>query len=122
MLNFPAGLCSRKIKNEITDLVWHKSFITKAIKHQRDIIPVYIEGRNSNWFYNLSNFRKRFGIKANLEMLYLVNETYKQYNKTIHFVIGDPISWETFDRSKTDLEWAAMLRDKVYEMKEQHNL
>jgi len=55
-------------------------------------------------------------------MLYLVNEVYKQNNNTIHFVIGDPIPWETFDRSKSDLEWAAMLRDKVYELKEQHNL
>ena len=81
-----------------------------------------MDGRNSNWFYNLANFRTRLGIKANLEMLYLVDETYKQYNKTIHLVIGDPISWETFDRSKPDLEWAALVRDKVYELKEQNNL
>ena len=81
-----------------------------------------MDGTNSNFFYNLANFRTKLGIKANLEMLYLVNETYKQYNKTIHIVIGDPISWETFDRSKTDLEWASMLRDKVYQLKEQHNL
>lgn len=122
LLYFPAGLVSRKKKGEIKDLEWKKTIISKARQHKRDIIPVYMDGKNSNFFYNLSNYRNKLGIKANLEMLYLVNETYKQYDKTIHFVIGDPISWETFDRSKSDLEWAAMVREKVYELKAQHNL
>lgn len=122
LLYFPAGLVSRKKKGEIKDLEWKKTVITKARQHKRDVIPVYMHGRNSNFFYNLANLRTRLGIKANLEMLYLVNETYKQYNKTIHIVIGDAIPWETFDRSRSDLEWAAMLREKVYELKEHHNL
>lgn len=122
LLYFPAGLVSRKKKGEIRDLDWKKTFITKAKQHKRDVIPVYMDGRNSNFFYNLANIRTRLGIKANLEMLYLVNETYKQYNRTIHIVVGDPISWETFDRSKSDVEWAAMVREKVYELKEKHNL
>ena len=54
ILYFPAGLVSRKIKGKIIDLEWKKSFITKSIQHKRDIIPVYIEGKNSNFFYNLS--------------------------------------------------------------------
>ena len=122
LLYFPAGLVSRKKKGKIEDLEWKKTFVTKAKQHKRDIIPVFMEGRNSNWFYNLANFRTRLGIKANLEMLYLVDETYKQFNKTIRIVIGDPIPWETFDRSKSDLEWAAMVREKVYELKEKNKL
>lgn len=122
LLYFPAGLVSRKKKGKIRDLEWKKTVVTKAKQHKRDIIPVYMDGKNSNFFYRLSNIRNKLSIKANLEMLYLVNETYKQYNKTIHLVIGDPIPWETFDKSKSDLEWAALLRDKVYEMKEQNNL
>ncbi len=122
LLYFPAGLVSRKKKGKIKDLEWKKTFVTKAKQHKRDIIPVFMEGRNSNWFYNLANFRTRLGIKANLEMLYLVDETYKQFNKTIRIVIGDPIPWETFDRSKSDLEWAAMVREKVYELKEKNKL
>ena len=122
LLYFPAGLVSRKKAGKIMDLEWKKTVVTKAKQHKRDIIPVFMDGKNSNFFYNLANIRTKLGIKANLEMLYLVNETYKQYNKTIHLVIGDPISWETFDRSKSDLKWAAMLRDKVYELKEQNNL
>jgi len=40
----------------------------------------------------------------------------------MHIIIGDPIPWESFDRNKSDLEWAAMVRDKVYELKKEHNL
>ena len=122
LLYFPAGLVSRKQKGEIKDLEWKKTFVTKAKRCKRDVLPVFMDGRNSNFFYNLANIRTRLGIKANLEMLYLVNETYKQYNRTIHLVIGDAIPWETFDKSKTDREWAAFVRDKVYELKEKHNL
>ena len=50
LLVFPAGLVSRKINGTITDLEWKKSFITKAKKYKRDIIPVYIDGKNSNFF------------------------------------------------------------------------
>lgn len=122
LLYFPAGLVSRKKKGEVKDLEWKKTLITKARQHKRDVIPVYMDGRNSNFFYNLANFRTRLGIKANLEMLYLVDETYKHYNKTIHIVVGDPIPWETFDKSKSDLSWAAMVRDEVYKLKEHNNL
>jgi hypothetical protein len=62
ILYFPAGLCSRKRRGVIKDLKWHKSFITKAVQHRRDIMPAYFSGRNSNFFYNLSNFRKFLGV------------------------------------------------------------
>jgi len=122
LLYFPAGLVSRKKKGLIRDLEWKKTIVSKARQHKRNIIPVYIDARNSNFFYRLANFRTGLGIKANIEMLYLVNETYKQQGRTMSFVIGDPISWETFDRSKSDLEWATMIKDKVYELKEKNNL
>jgi 1-acyl-sn-glycerol-3-phosphate acyltransferase len=122
LLYFPYGLVSRRKNGLIRDLEWKKTIITKARQHKRDIIPVFIEGRNSNFFYNLSSLRTKLGIKANIEMLYLVNETYKHSRETMHIVVGDPVSWETFDRSKSDLEWAAMMRDKVYELKEINNL
>jgi putative hemolysin len=116
ILNFPAGICSRKIKGVITDLKWHKSFIVKAIQHQRDIIPCYFEGRNSSFFYNLSAFRGRLGIKANLEMLYLVDEMFRQKGKEIDLYFGKPIPWQTFDRSKSPQEWADTVRDKTYNL------
>ena len=118
ILYFPAGLVSRKQRINgswvIRDLEWKNTFIKKAKKYQRDIIPVYVEGRNSEWFYNLAMWRKRLGIKANIEMLYLVDEMVKQLNKTITLMIGDPIAYETFDKSRTDAQWAGWVQEKVY--------
>ena len=87
ILTFPAGLCSRKQKGEIRDLEWKKSFIQKAIEYRRDVVPVYFEGRNSNFFYRLANFRKRFGIKMNIEMLYLPDEMFKQRHSLFRLYI-----------------------------------
>jgi 1-acyl-sn-glycerol-3-phosphate acyltransferase len=114
ILYFPAGLCSRKQKNKIMDLEWKKTFITKARTFKRDIIPVHINGRNSEWFYNLANWRKRLGIKANIEMLYLVDEMYKQNNKNINITFGKPISWTIFDNRFPDLVWAQKVKKYVY--------
>jgi len=117
IITFPAGLCSRKIKGEITDLEWKKSFIQKSIEYQRDIIPIYFEGKNSNFFYNLSNIRTGLGVKANLEMLYLSDEVFKSKHSTYHIYYGKPIPWQTFDNSRKPIEWAKWVREKAYELK-----
>jgi putative hemolysin len=101
----------------VEDLQWHKSFITKAIQHKRDIVPAYFSGRNSNFFYNLSNLRKFLGLKANIEMLYLADEMFKQKDKEIRLVFGKVIPRETFDKTKTALEWAGWVKSKSYELK-----
>ncbi len=117
MLFFPAGLVSRKQKGGvIKDLEWKKTFITKAKQYQRDVIPVYIDGINSNFFYNLANFRKWLGIKANFEMLYLVDEMYKQKNKTVNIYIGIPISYLEFDKKSSDQQWAEKVKKHVYSL------
>ncbi len=99
------------------DLEWKKTIVTKAKKYQREIVPIYFDARNSNFFYNLANIRKFFRIKANIEMLYLANEMFKQYNKTFTIYIGKPIPAETFTREKTDIQWAEWIKEKVYSMK-----
>lgn len=114
ILYFPAGLCSRKKNGIVRDLQWQKSFITKAIQHKRDVVPAFFSGRNSEFFYNLANLRKTIGLKANIEMLYLADEMFRQKDKEIHLVFGKPISWEAFDKSKTALEWAEWVKDKSY--------
>jgi len=116
MLYFPAGLCSRKQKGKIEDLEWKKSFISKAVKHQRDIVPIYFSGKNSNFFYNLARIRGFLGIKANIEMLYLVDEMFKQKGKSITVRIGAPIPFSTFDSSKSPQEWAMWVKKRVYQM------
>ena len=115
ILYFPAGLVSRKQRDGgIRDLEWKKTFITKARKYHRDIIPATIAGQNSNFFYNLANWRKRLGISANIEMLYLVDEMMRQKDQTIHITLGQPIPWISLDGSKTDAEWANHVKSLVY--------
>ena len=118
IISFPSGMVSRKLKGKIQDLAWQKNFIIKAKQYQRDVIPVHVSGRNSNFFYRLANIRKILGIKWNLEMLYLIDETYKHQNKTFTFTIGKPIPYSDFDRRHTPIEWAARVRDVVYRLPE----
>lgn len=113
---FPAGLCSRRIKGEITDLEWHPSFVKKAVQHKRDVVPVYVEGKLSNRFYNLANIRKFFKIKANIEMLYLVDEMFKQKGKHIVIHIGEPVSWEKLAAMESKKEMTEYMRRRTYEL------
>lgn len=115
MLMFPAGLCSRKQNGGIEDLEWKKSFVAKAIETERDIIPVYITGRNSDFFYNLARFRKAIGLKFNIEMLYLPDEMYKQEGKHIDVIFGEPISWRTLE-AKNAKEEAQRIKSIVYSL------
>lgn len=115
ILMFPAGLVSRKRKNGIIkDLEWKPNFIKKARTHNRDIIPVHISGQNTNRFYNLANWRKKLGIKANIEMLYLVDELYLQRNKTITITFGKPIKISDVQPAKKGKKWAQKIKDEVY--------
>jgi putative hemolysin len=116
LVTYPAGMCSRKTKGEICDLEWKKNFITKAVEYKRDVIPVYFNGRNSNFFYNLANLRKFLGIKFNIEMMYLPNEMFKQKNKQFTIKIGKPIPWQTFDKSKSHAKWAEWVKEVVYKL------
>jgi putative hemolysin len=116
LVTYPAGICSRKVNGKITDLEWKKNFISKAIQYQRDIVPIYFEGRNSNFFYNLARIRKFLGIKINLEMMYLVDEMFKQKGSKFTIHIGQPITWQTFDKTKSQGKWAEWVKDIVYKM------
>lgn len=114
---FPAGLVSRRKKGVVMDSEWKKTFVARAKKYQRDVVPIHIDGGLSPFFYRLSNFRKRLGIKANLEMLYLANETFKLKNQKFNITIGEPINHTVFDKSKTDKEWAEEVKQIVYQLK-----
>lgn len=116
MLYFPAGLVSRKQGKVIKDLEWKPAFIKKAIKHKRDIIPVFIEGENSRFFYNLAKFRKMLGIKANLEMLHLVDEMFKFKNQKVKLTFGEPISWKKVKATETPQYWAGKIKETVYSL------
>lgn len=116
ILIFPSGYASRKIKGEVVDLEWRKHFISKSIEYKRDVIPVFFGGKNSNRFYRIANLRKFFRIKWNLEMFLLPDETYRHRKKEVQIYFGKPISYTTFDKSKTQQQWADYVREKVYQL------
>jgi putative hemolysin len=118
LIMFPAGLCSRRQKGVIRDLKWSKTFVTKSIQSQRDVVPVYFEGRNSDFFYNLANLCKTLGIKFNMAMLYLADEMFKNRHKTFTVTFGKPIPWQTFDKTKTPAQWADYVKEEVYKLKQ----
>lgn len=117
IITFPAGLCSRKQNGKIQDTEWKKSFIQKAVEYRRDIVPVFFEGRNSNFFYRLANMRKALGIKMNYEMIYLPDEMFKSKHTTYSIHFGKPIPWQTFDSSRKPAEWAEWVKEIVYNLK-----
>lgn len=116
MLMFPAGICSRKRGEEIRDIAWKKTFITKSVEYQRDVVPIHFGGQNSPFFYKLANFSDKYVKKVNLAMLFLVDEMYKNVHKTFRVAIGKPIPWQTFDKNKTATQWAQYVQDIVYEL------
>lgn len=122
VLTFPAGICSRlqriEGKWQIQDFEWQKNFIQRAREYQRDIVPIYFEGRNSKFFYTLAYIRKLLHIKLNIEMLYLVDEMYGAHGKHFKVHVLPPISYTSLDTSKSPKEWAAYIKQIVYNQKE----
>ena len=117
MFFFPAGLCSRKIDGKIQDLPWRKTFITKSVRHHRDIVPMYVPGCNSEKFYRIANLCKTLHSPVNIAMLYLADELFRyNTNKNFTIKIGKPIAWQTFDKTKSPMEWAQTVRQEVYKL------
>ena len=116
MLMFPAGLNSRKQEDgTIRDLPWKKTFISKSVEYQRDVVPIHFGGRNSERFYRIARFSDKH-LPFNLAMLFLVDEMYKNVGKHFRIAIGKPIPWQTFDHSKSATEWAQYVKDSVYKL------
>ena len=115
---FPAGKVSRKVKGKIQDLEWKKTFLTYAKELNREIVPIYIEGRLSNFFYGISRLREFLGIKQNIEMIYLADELYKQQNKTFTFIVGESINVCKQYSELSDNEITLKIREKLYDLKE----
>lgn len=116
---FPAGMVSRKFEGKIQDFEWKKTFVTYARSCDRTIIPVFIEGKLSKFFYRLYSFRKFIGIKTNIEMLYLSNEMFKQRHKTLKFIVGEPIPKEVLFSDKSDRKVAQVIKKGVYQLKKE---
>ena len=113
---FPAGLCSRKRGGEVCDLTWKSSFVKNAIESERDVVPVFFGGELSPFFYRLANFRTGVGLKANIEMLYLVDEMFRQRGRHSDIIFGKPIKWKELAESLSPKLWMHEIRKQVYDL------
>lgn len=115
-ITFPAGLCSRmQPDGSIADLPWQKAAVAHAINHHRDIVPIYFDAHNSRFFYRFAKWRKKLGIKFNIELIFLPREMIKKSGSTLRVMIGEPIPWNTLDATHPKQE-AAHLRELVINM------
>jgi len=115
-ITFPAGLCSRmQPDGTIADLPWHKAAVVHAVGYQRDIVPIYFDAQNSQFFYRFAKWRKRLGIKFNIELIFLPKEMIKKCGSTLRVIVGQPIPWASLDVSHPKQE-AARLRQTVINM------
>lgn len=122
ILYFPAGLCSRKIKGQIVDLDWKKTFISKAKQYGHDILPIYFEGKNSNFFYNLSKLRTALHIKANIEQIFLPDEFFKQRNSEFNVIVSHVIkNEELLADSRSDFAIAQSIKQTIYQLPKELN-
>lgn len=113
VITFPAGLCSRVIDGKITDPIWKRNFVSKALENNRLIIPTYISAHNSGLFYQIAKWRKRLGIKANLEMILLPREMFAQKGKHIDIYFGKPIH---ITAEHGIQRWCEIIRTKTYDI------
>ena len=115
-ITFPAGLCSRmQPDGTIADLSWQEAAVAHAVNYQRDIVPIYFDAHNSRFFYRFAKWRKKLGIKFNIELIFLPKEMIKQCGATLRVFIGEPIPWDSLDARAPKRE-AARLRDLVINM------
>lgn len=119
--HFPAGEVSRKYHGKIQDREWRKSLVSKAVAHNRDLVPFFFHGYNSKLFHGISNIRRMLGIKLNFELALLPHEFFNKRNKTIKVTIGKPISYEVFDKRFNHQEWTDKVREHLYSLEKEPN-
>ncbi len=116
ILMFPAGICSRVVDGKIADLQWKNTFVKRAHSTNRSVVPLYVEGSLHKGFYRLYRLRKALGIKANIEMLYLVDGMFRQQGKNFRLSVGEPITPEQLKECGSVREQVEFVRKKTYSM------
>ncbi len=111
LIIFPAGEVSRISPLGVRDGAWNSGFVRFAEKTRSPILPVFVNAKNSAFFYSLSMLAKP------LSTLWLVREMFKQARKDIRFSIGKPISYDQYSQLPIDLKSKARLfRKHIYKL------
>jgi putative hemolysin len=111
LIIFPAGEVSRLGLKGVRDGLWNNGFVKLASATKAPILPVFMGGRNSAFFYGLSALVKP------LSTAWLIREMFKQQHKTVDVHIGRPIPYSTYSAngfSTTTL--TAMFKTHVYQL------
>lgn len=119
IIMFPAGMVSRRKGRVITDLRWHTMFVNHAIKYNRDIVPAFFEGTNTDFFYRCARFWERLGIKFNIEMLRLPAEMFHSCGKRYRLYFGKTILVSELRGGHEARTTAEAIRRIVYDLPEQ---
>lgn len=123
VITFPAGICSRLIDGEVTDLPWKNSFIKQAIRSNRPIVPLYFNGLNSRSFYKIESLRKRLGIKFNIGTALLPRQMFKAKGSHYIVAVGEAIPCEALQQETTNYQTLSqMVRQKVYQLPKEFQL
>jgi len=93
---FPAGEVSRMGATGVRDTRWRHGFLRFATKTRAPILPMFVDARNSVFFYSLSILAKP------LSTLWLVREMFKHNNKNMRVRIGQAIGFETYSALPLD--------------------
>ena len=83
---FPSGRLSKLTFFGLWDRSWEKTPIALARKYDFPLIPVYVEGRNS-WFFYFSSY-----INKQLRDVSQLNELFNKRDKKISIKIGKPVN------------------------------
>ncbi len=118
-LVFPAGRTSRPaiVGGCLSDYPWHKMAVRMARIHQRPLIPVFINGRNSRLFYALYHLRRWFRIQTNLEMFLLAREMMHPVTRRVGLHFGRAIQPAELERlGNNDQERMQWIRAACYRL------
>lgn len=118
---FPAGSCSRIYDGKLQDGPWRKTFVSQAIAHERDIVPLHFVGQNSRHFYWVWHLKNLLKMKFDPGQALLPDELFRARGKRFRVIVGEPIRWQELrDSGRSPLEEAARIRSLCYDLRKQY--
>lgn len=119
ILVFPAGVTARVYAGVLREFPWAPTFVTRARRHNREVLPVWVSGRNSPHFYLIHKLRRVFGVSLNLEMTLLLDELLRRRGDRVTLRFGPPREVDhpavDGDLRASDRRFAEQLRREVEE-------
>jgi putative hemolysin len=108
---FPAGEVSRFGPKGIKDGAWNSGFVRFANRASSPVLPLFVDGRNSTFFYSLSLIAKP------ISTLWLIREMFKQVENHVAIRVGEVIEHNQYAPLTSDRKKLAKhFRKHVYDI------